>query len=144
MHLHALPTRSDLQHGMHACVRAALQACVRLQAPSMLVCSLFSVCAGGSLGPEAPLLCLCASTVSYLFQEILPVKPAMLRYCSLMGMAAGLAAFFGVTMGGAQLSTALHATCSAHVATCRKTTTCLRRCCSGSGCALEQYRKSAS
>lgn len=67
----------------------------------MFTCSLFSVCAGGSLGPEAPLLCLCASTVSYVFQKLLPVSPRMLRYCSLMGMAAGLAAFFGVTMGGA-------------------------------------------
>lgn len=72
-----------------------------MQAPSMLVCSLLSVTAGGSLGPEAPLLCLCASTVAYIFQKVLPVSPRMLRYCSLMGMCAGLAAFFGVTMGGA-------------------------------------------
>ena len=67
----------------------------------MLVCSLFSVCAGGSLGPEAPLLCLCAGTVSYTFQKIIPVRKDMLRYCSLLGMSAGLAAFFGVSLGGA-------------------------------------------
>jgi H+/Cl- antiporter ClcA len=67
----------------------------------MLVCSLFSVCAGGSLGPEAPLLTLCASTVAFIFQKVIPVKSSMLRYCTLMGMAAGLAAFFGVALGGA-------------------------------------------
>ena len=66
----------------------------------MFVCSLFSVCAGGSLGPEAPLLTLCAATVSYLLQRLIPVNAKMMRYCTLLGMSAGLAAFFGVGMGG--------------------------------------------
>ena len=67
----------------------------------MFVSSIFSVCAGGSLGPEAPLLCLCASTAAYTFQRLFPVRQRMLRYCSMLGMSAGLAAFFGVSMGGA-------------------------------------------
>jgi hypothetical protein len=71
-----------------------------VQALSMLVVSLFSVCAGGSLGPEAPLLTLCASLVGFIYKEIIVTEKKMLRQFSLMGMGAGLAAFFGASMGG--------------------------------------------
>lgn len=67
----------------------------------MFVCSLFSVCAGGSLGPEAPLLTLCASLVGFIYKEIFVTELSMLRQFSLMGMSAGLSAFFGASMGGA-------------------------------------------
>lgn len=66
----------------------------------MLVVSLFSVCAGGSLGPEAPLLTLCASLVGFIYKEVVVTEKKMLRQFSLMGMGAGLAAFFGASMGG--------------------------------------------
>lgn len=68
----------------------------------MLVCSLLSVCAGGSLGPEAPLLTLCASLTSVIYKRVLRAPMPHLRHFTLMGMAAGLAAFFGVGMGGAR------------------------------------------
>lgn len=72
------------------------------QAPSMFLCSSFSIAAGGSLGPEAPLLALCAASVSWLGQHVLGYSrgSAALRNCTLIGMSAGLAAFFGVSLGG--------------------------------------------
>lgn len=70
------------------------------QAPSMFLCSAFSITAGGSLGPEAPLLALCAATVSWISLRVFGHGGHMLRNCTLMGMAAGLAAFFGVGLGG--------------------------------------------
>lgn len=56
--------------------------------------------AGGSLGPEAALLALCGSTTSWLAQKVFGARGQMLRNCALMGMTAGLAAFFGVALGG--------------------------------------------
>lgn len=56
--------------------------------------------AGGSLGPEAALLALCGSTTSWLAQRVFGARGQMLRNCALMGMTAGLAAFFGVALGG--------------------------------------------
>jgi H+/Cl- antiporter ClcA len=105
--LEVMPVHVMLKHSCKTCLMCDGHGMHRLQAPSMFVCSLFSVCAGCSLGPEAPLLCLCASTVSLIFKKLVPVNDKMLCYCSLMGMAAGLAAFFGVTMGGAPPAAAL-------------------------------------
>jgi hypothetical protein len=42
------------------------------QSPSMFLCSSFSIAAGGSLGPEAPLLALCAATTSWLGRKVCP------------------------------------------------------------------------
>ena len=56
---------------------------------------------GGSLGPEAALLSLCGSTSSYLARRVFGCRGQRLRNCALMGMTAGLAAFFGVALGGA-------------------------------------------
>ena len=59
---------------------------------------------GGSLGPEAALLALCGSTTSWLARNVFGARGQMLRNCALMGMTAGLAAFFGVALGGVSLA----------------------------------------
>lgn len=66
----------------------------------MFFCSLATVTSGSSLGPEAPLLAICASTVSWISKTVFGHSGRMLRSCTLMGMAAGLSAFFGVSFGG--------------------------------------------
>ena len=70
------------------------------QAPSMFICSAFSITAGGSLGPEAALLSLCGAAVSFVAKQGLGYRHRELRNCAIMGMTAGLAAFFGVALGG--------------------------------------------
>ncbi|KAL3161825.1 hypothetical protein ABBQ38_008915 [Trebouxia sp. C0009 RCD-2024] len=70
------------------------------KAPSMFLCSTFSIAAGGSLGPEAPLLALCGASCSWFGRRVLLYKGQKLRNCALLGMTAGLAAFFGVALGG--------------------------------------------
>ncbi|KAK9821879.1 hypothetical protein WJX74_008487 [Apatococcus lobatus] len=70
------------------------------QAPSMFICSAFSIAAGGSLGPEAALLALCGAAVSWVARKGLGYTGRNLRCCAIMGMTAGLAAFFGVALGG--------------------------------------------
>lgn len=70
------------------------------KSPSMFLCSTFSIAAGGSLGPEAPLLALCGATCSWFGKSVLRYKGQKLRNCALLGMTAGLAAFFGVALGG--------------------------------------------
>ena len=51
------------------------------QAPSMFLCSSFSIAAGGSLGPEAPLLALCAATTSWLGRKVLHFLTGPLASC---------------------------------------------------------------
>lgn len=70
------------------------------QAPSMFLCSTFSIVSGSSLGPEAPILCICAASVSWISMRVFGHRGAMLRACTLMGMASGLSALFGVGLGG--------------------------------------------
>lgn len=70
------------------------------QAPSMFICSAFSITAGGSLGPEAALLSLCGAAVSFVAKHGMGYRNRQLRNCAIMGMTAGLAAFFGVALGG--------------------------------------------
>lgn len=43
---------------------------------------------------------LCAASTSWLGRRVLHYEGARLRNCALIGMAAGLAAFFGVSLGG--------------------------------------------
>ena len=57
-------------------------------------------CAGGSLGPEAALLALCGAAVSGVASGVFGLRGKRLRDAALMGMTAGLAAFFGVALGG--------------------------------------------
>ena len=58
---------------------------------------------GGSLGPEAALLALCGATTSWVARNILGFRGHRLRNMTLLGMTAGLAAFFGVALGGAYI-----------------------------------------
>ena len=52
------------------------------------------------MGPEAALLALCGAAVSFTSKHLLGYKGHNLRNCALLGMTAGLAAFFGVALGG--------------------------------------------
>ena len=60
----------------------------------------FTLFLGGSLGPEAALLALCGAAVSGVASGVFGFRGKRLRECALMGMTAGLAAFFGVALGG--------------------------------------------
>eukprot|EP00850_Spirogloea_muscicola_P007899 SM000041S15458 [mRNA] locus=s41:269498:272769:+ [translate_table: standard] len=65
----------------------------------MLACSLASIVGGGSLGPEAPIVLMCACTAGALGRA-LGHTGRMLRQSTLCGMACGFASFFGVPLGG--------------------------------------------
>lgn len=70
-------------------------------APSMIVSSQASILAGGSLGPEAPLVAICASIAGWVSMRLFGVTGRKrLRAHTLSGMACALAAFFGVPLGG--------------------------------------------
>jgi H+/Cl- antiporter ClcA len=67
----------------------------------MVIASQFSILGGGSLGPEAPLVAICASFSGYISRKIFKqTKLNLIRKHTLMGMACALAAFFGVPLGG--------------------------------------------
>ncbi|PZO44507.1 MAG: voltage-gated chloride channel [Pseudanabaena frigida] len=70
------------------------------QTPAMLVASLFSIVAGGSAGPEAPLVQVNGSIGGWLASKLnLSIRTTrILTFC---GMAAALGAFFGAPLGGA-------------------------------------------
>jgi H+/Cl- antiporter ClcA len=68
----------------------------------MVVASLFSIVGGGSLGPEAPLVAICAALGGFISRRIFKQRNRnVVRKHTLMGMAGALAAFFGVPLGGA-------------------------------------------
>lgn len=67
----------------------------------MAVSSLFSILGGGSLGPEAPLVAICAALGGFVSRRIFgQTDRNLIRKHTLMGMAGALAAFFGVPLGG--------------------------------------------
>ncbi len=70
------------------------------QTPAMIVASLFSITAGGSAGPEAPLVQIIASFGGWLGDKLrlTLVNTRILTFC---GMSAALGAFFGAPLGGA-------------------------------------------
>ena len=68
--------------------------------PSMILASLVSISAGGSAGPEAPLVQVTGSFGTWLADR-LKLKGEDLRSMSLAGMAAGFTALFGAPLGGA-------------------------------------------
>jgi H+/Cl- antiporter ClcA len=70
------------------------------QTPAMVVASLFSIVAGGSAGPEAPLVQVNGSLGGWLAEKLsLDLRSSrILTFC---GMAAALGAFFGAPLGGA-------------------------------------------
>jgi len=69
--------------------------------PPMVLASLFSIVGGGSLGPEAPLVAICAALGGFISRTIFKQNNRnVVRKHTLMGMAGALAAFFGCPLGG--------------------------------------------
>ena len=67
----------------------------------MVCASLFTILAGASLGPEAPLVGICAATAGFVSRKIFKQQNRnVVRKHTLMGMAGALASFFGVPLGG--------------------------------------------
>lgn len=67
----------------------------------MAFASLFSILAGGSLGPEAPLVKICGALGGWISRKIFrQTSSNVVRKHTFMGMAGALAAFFGVPLGG--------------------------------------------
>lgn len=70
------------------------------QTPGMIITSLVSITAGGSLGPEAPLVQVNGSFGSWLGDR-LNLSVRSIRILTFCGMSAALGAFFGAPIGGA-------------------------------------------
>jgi len=67
----------------------------------MVAASQFSILGGGSLGPEAPLVAICAALGGFVSRTLFKqTRKNIIRKHTLMGMAAALAAFFGCPLGG--------------------------------------------
>lgn len=67
----------------------------------MVAASQFSILGGGSLGPEAPLVAICAAFAGFVSRKVFgQTQTNLIRKHTLMGMASALAAFFGVPLGG--------------------------------------------
>jgi H+/Cl- antiporter ClcA len=71
--------------------------------PAMILASLVSISAGGSAGPEAPLVQVTGSFGTW-FADRLKLQGEDLRTISLAGMAAGFTALFGAPLGGAMFA----------------------------------------
>jgi H+/Cl- antiporter ClcA len=70
------------------------------QTPAMIVASLFSIVAGGSAGPEAPLVQVNGSIGGWIGTKLNLSLPTV-RILTFCGMSAALGAFFGAPLGGA-------------------------------------------
>ena len=71
----------------------------------MIAASQFSITGGGSLGPEAPLVAICAGIAGFISRTVLKTQNKnVLRKHTLMGMCAALAAFFGAPLGGSMFA----------------------------------------
>lgn len=67
----------------------------------MVMASQFSILAGASLGPEAPLVAICAACAGFMSRKVFKQKNRnVIRKHTFMGMAGALSAFFGVPLGG--------------------------------------------
>ncbi|MFN6486183.1 MULTISPECIES: chloride channel protein [unclassified Nostoc] len=71
--------------------------------PSMILASLISISAGGSAGPEAPLVQVTGSFGTWVADR-LKLQGEDLRTMSLAAMAAGFTALFGAPLGGAMFA----------------------------------------
>lgn len=67
--------------------------------PSMILSSLICIAAGGSLGPEAPLVQVVGSTGTYIAEK-LRFKGEDIRSITIAGMASAFTALFGAPLGG--------------------------------------------
>lgn len=67
--------------------------------PSMILSSLICISAGGSLGPEAPLVQVVGSTGTYIARK-LGFKGEDVRSITIAGMASAFTALFGAPLGG--------------------------------------------
>ncbi|MBR8835113.1 MAG: chloride channel protein [Stigonema ocellatum SAG 48.90 = DSM 106950] len=74
-----------------------------LKNPSMILASLVSISAGGSAGPEAPLVQVTGSFGTWVADR-LKLQGEDVRSMSLAGMAAGFTALFGAPLGGAMFA----------------------------------------
>jgi len=70
------------------------------EAPAMAVISITNICAGGSLGPEAPLVSIGGGLATWVSMYV-DLSEAETLFVTMCGMGAGLAAFFGEPVGGA-------------------------------------------
>ena len=70
------------------------------QTPAMIIASLLSIAAGGSAGPEAPLVQVNGSVGGWLGSKLKLSLPTV-RILTFCGMSAALGAFFGAPLGGA-------------------------------------------
>lgn len=70
------------------------------QTPAMTIASLISITAGGSAGPEAPLVQIIGSLGGWFGQRI-KLSAGTIRVLTFCGMSAALGAFFGAPLGGA-------------------------------------------
>ena len=67
----------------------------------MVCASLFSILAGGSLGPEAPLVAICGALGGFVSRQLFgQTNIHVIRKHTFMGMAGALSAFFGCPLGG--------------------------------------------
>ncbi|RCJ20284.1 chloride channel protein [Nostoc minutum NIES-26] len=71
--------------------------------PSMIIASLVSIAAGGSAGPEAPLVQVTGSFGTWVADR-LKLQGEDLRSMSIAAMAAGFTALFGAPLGGAMFA----------------------------------------
>jgi len=71
--------------------------------PSMILASIISISAGGSAGPEAPLVQVTGSFGTWVADR-LKLQGEDLRTISLAAMAAGFTALFGAPLGGAMFA----------------------------------------
>jgi len=67
--------------------------------PSMILSSLICIAAGGSLGPEAPLVQVVGSTGTYIARK-LGFRGEDVRSITIAGMASAFTALFGAPLGG--------------------------------------------
>lgn len=70
----------------------------------MVCASQFGILGGGSLGPEAPLVAICAALGGFVSRTVFKrTNKNIVRKHTLMGMAGALAAFFGSPLGGSMV-----------------------------------------
>lgn len=79
------------------------QGCVPAScAPAMAIASQLSMVSGASVGPEAPLVAICAALAGWVSRTLFRQRfRNVVRKHTLCGMASALSAFFGAPIGGA-------------------------------------------